>query len=77
MSKLQKKSLQHVSDLLKSYDTYPTYKALNDILDELQVDNTMKHRILNKYQDEIRKETSKISQSKEWLDTVISDIDEN
>ena len=77
MSKLQTKSLQHVSTLLQSYDTYPTYKSLNDIMDKLQVDNTTKHRIMNTFQDEIRKETSKIAQAKEWLETVISDIDEN
>ena len=32
MMNIQKKSLQHVSETLKSFDTYPIYKAIIDAM---------------------------------------------
>lgn len=75
MMKIQKKSLQNVSDILKSFDTYPIYKALIDAMTEAGIDNSVRSKITDKYQESISEQSKKVSVAKDWVDTLISDIE--
>lgn len=75
MMKIQKKSLQHVSDTLKSFDTYPIYKTLIDAMTEAGIDNAVRSKIADKYQAAISEQSKKVSAAKDWVDTLISDIE--
>jgi sulfur relay (sulfurtransferase) DsrC/TusE family protein len=75
MMKIQKKSLQHVSDTLKSFNTYPIYKVLIDAMTEAGIDNAVRSKIAHKYQAAISEQSKKVSDAKDWLDTLISDVE--
>lgn len=74
MMNIQKKSLQHVSDTLKSFDTYPVYRALIDAMTEAGIDNAVRSKIADKYQSAIFEQSKKVSDAKDWVDTLISDV---
>jgi hypothetical protein len=74
MMNIQKKSLQHVSDTLKSFDTYPVYKALIDAMTEAGIDNTLRSKITDKYQAAISEQSKKVIAAKDWVDTLITDF---
>jgi len=71
---IQKKSLQHVSKILRSVDSYPIYRALSEAMKEAEIDNGIMLGILNVYQEAMSNELNKITDSKDWIDTLISDI---
>jgi hypothetical protein len=75
MMKIQKKSLQHVSDTLKSFDTYPIYKALIGAMTEAGIDNAVRSKIADKYQEAVLEQSKKVSAAKDWVDTLISDVE--
>lgn len=74
MMNIQKKSLQHVSDTLKSIDTYPVYSALIDAMTEAGIDNAVRSKIADKYRSAISEQIKKVSAAKDWVDTLIADI---
>lgn len=74
MMNIQKKSLQHVSDTLKSFDTYPVYQALIDAMTGAGIDNAVRSKIVDKYQAAISEQSKKVSDAKCWIDTLISDV---
>lgn len=74
MMNIQKKSLQHVSDTLNSFDAYPIYKALIDAMTEAGIDQAVRSKIADKYQDAVSKQSKKIIDAKNWIDTLISDV---
>ena len=73
MSKIQLKSLKHVFELLKKFDTYPTYSALTDALTKTKIPNDERRAIMKTFQDEIYKAKKLIEESQEWINTLISD----
>lgn len=75
MMKIQKKSLQHVSNTLKSFDTFLVYRALSDAMTEAGIDNKTSMEIIEKYKEAINKEEKKVTDAKDWIDTIISDIE--
>lgn len=75
MMKIQKKSLQHVSDTLKSFDTYPIYEALIDAMSEAEIDNAVRIKIADKYNAAISEQTKKVRDAQSWVDALISDIE--
>ena len=72
---IQKKSLEHISDLLKSVDTYPVYSAIIKAMTDEGIDNETRTRISNKYQEAMSVETFKVGAAKDWVDTLIKDVD--
>ena len=71
---IQKKSLQHVSETLKSFDTFPVYKALLDAMVEAGIENEVRSKITDKYQVAISEQSKKVSDAKGWIDTLITDV---
>jgi predicted regulator of amino acid metabolism with ACT domain len=74
MTNIQKKSLQHVSDTLESFDTYPVYRALIDAMTEAGIENSERSKITDKYQTAISEQSKKVSVAKDWVNTLIADI---
>lgn len=74
MMNIQKKTLQHVSDTLKSFDTYPIYSALIAAMTEAGIENSVRSKIADKYNDAISEQRKKVNTAKDWIDTLISDI---
>lgn len=74
MTNIEKKSLQHVSDILKSFDTYPIYSALSDAMKEAGIENSVSNKIIDKYCDAINEQSKKLYTAKDWINTIISDI---
>lgn len=74
MMKIQKKSIEHISKTLGSFDTYPAYKALIDIMSEKGIESNIITIIANKYQDTINEERKKVTEAKSWADHLISDV---
>lgn len=73
MTNIQIKSLKHTSDLLKSVNTYPVYRALIDIMTEYGIDNSIRSKISDKFQTTIDIEIKKVNESISWIDTILSD----
>lgn len=70
---IQKKSLQHVSETLKSFDTYPIYKAIIDAMTDAGIENNVRSKIADKYQAAMSEQSKKVSAAKEWVDALIAD----
>lgn len=74
MNNIQKKSLQQVSTLLNSVDTYPVYQAISKLLDQTSLESTEKNNILDKLQSKMNEMRKPVKQGKEWIETLISDL---
>ncbi len=74
MTNLQKKSLQHVSETLKTFDTYPIYSALIAAMTEEGIDNAVRSIITTKYEKAVNEQSKKVSDAKEWVNALIIDI---
>lgn len=74
MMNIQKKSLQHVSDILDSFDIYPIYSALIDAMLQANIDTEIRSKIMEKYQIAISEQSKKVSIAKNWVDVLITDI---
>lgn len=70
---IQKKSLQHVSETLKSFDAYPIYKAIIDAMTDAGIERNVRSKIADKYQAAMSEQSKKVSAAKDWVDTLISD----
>ena len=75
MSKIQKKSLQHILQTLDSIDNYQVYKALTNAMDENGIDSAIRTKIMDLFQDKISEQNYKIATAKEWIDVLIDDIE--
>ncbi len=71
MIKIQKKALQHTSDILKTFDTYPIYSAISKALENAKVPAEDKRAILNTLQEESSKLNKISTEAKTWIDTII------
>jgi hypothetical protein len=74
MINLQKKSLEHVIELLDSFDTHKAYSALIEAMTSNGIDNETRTKIYNKYQEALSLQTKKIIEAKSWVKTIVSDI---
>ena len=74
MISIQKKSLEHISDTLKSFDTYQTYSALVDIMTKEGIDNSVRNKITQVFQDSINEQKKKVSDAKSWTDSLLADL---
>jgi len=76
MEKLYKKSLEHISLTLKSFDTYSPHSALIKAMEIAGIDNTTRSQILDKYDTAFVKEFQKVRDAQNWVDVIISDLDD-
>ena len=74
MTNIQKKSLQHISALLKSVDSYPVYKAVTDVLDQAGVSSSLRKMITDKYQEAMLEQIKKVDEAQDWIGTMITDL---
>jgi len=74
MMNIQRKTLEHVSEILKSVDTYPVYNALITAMIDAGIENSIRSKIAEKYQTAMHEQTKKVSDAKCWIDTIITDI---
>jgi hypothetical protein len=74
MMNIQKKSLEHISKTLKSYDTYETYSALIDIMTKEGIDNAVRNKITEVFQSTIREQSKKVDEAKAWTDSLLEDV---
>ena len=74
MMNIQKKSLEHISKTLKSYETSETYCALIDIMTKEGIDNAVKNRIIEVFNKNIIEDDKKVSEAKAWVDSLIVDM---
>jgi hypothetical protein len=73
MLNIQKKSLHHVLETLKSFDTYPIYKAIIDAMTDAGIENNVRSKIADKYQTAMCEQNKKVIDAKEWVNTLITD----
>ena len=73
MTKTQLKALKHASQLLNETDTSPVYSKLSSTLMELKVNTEIQRNVLRAYQEAIGPTVRKISEAKDWIDTILSD----
>ena len=74
MMNIQKKSLDHISKTLKSYDTNETYSALVDVMEKEGIDNAVRNRITEVFQSTIREQSKKVYDAKAWTDSLLEDV---
>lgn len=72
--KFKKKSLEHVSNILGTFDTYPIYNAVYDVLEKSEISDANKKDILNVIQTESFKLKQISDDAKNWVDAIIEDI---
>ena len=74
MTNIQKKSLQHISELLKSVESYPVYTAITRAMEEAGIEPKVSKKITDKYQEAMSEQTKKVREAKDWIDTMITDL---
>ena len=74
MTNIQKKSLQHISELLKSVDSYQVYSAITSVMEKEGVDPNVRKKIADKYKETMNEQTGKLSEARDWIDTMITDL---
>lgn len=77
MMNIQKKSLQHISDVLNSCSTYNIYEALSRTLDACNIEPEKKKTILGEYgafNQALADEKKKIKEAKGWVDSILEDL---
>jgi hypothetical protein len=74
MTNIQKKSLQHISELLKSVESYPVYTAITRAMEEAGFGPEVRKKITDKYQEAMTEQTKKVSEARGWIDTMITDL---
>lgn len=74
MMNIQKKSLEHISKTLKSYDTYETHSALIDIMTKEGIDNAVRNKITEVFRSTIREQSEKVDEAKAWTDSLLEDV---
>ena len=74
MMKIQKKSLEHASKVLKSFDTFPIYNAVSNALKEAEIPDVNKQLILKVLQEESYKLKQISEDAKNWIDAVTADL---
>ena len=72
MNSLEKKALKRASELLKQFNTYEIYKAINNSTATIE-DKELNRNIIDSYQNAMSKEAEKISEAKSWIDEVLND----
>lgn len=72
-SQTQTKALQHVSKTLGSFDTYPIYKELINAMTECGIENSVRSKIMKKYESAVFEQKEKVSEAKSWVDAMIND----
>lgn len=73
MMNIQKKSLQHISEVLKSVDSYPVYSTLIDAMRKAGIENNIGKEVSDKFQLAMSEQMQKVRSAKDWVDTLISD----
>ncbi|WP_195350817.1 hypothetical protein [Bacteroides nordii] len=71
MNSLEKKALKRASELLKQFDTYEIYKAINNSIATIE-DKELNRNIIDSYQNAMSREAKKISEAKSWIDEVLN-----
>ncbi len=71
---IQKKSLEHISKTLKSFETYETYRALVDVMTEEGIDKTVRNKITEVFQSTIDEQQKKVNEAKAWIDSLLEDV---
>lgn len=71
MNNLQKKALKRAAELLKKFDTYEIYKAINNSTATI-VDKELSRDIINSNQNAMSQEASKISEAQSWIEEVLN-----
>ena len=72
MTDLQIKALRHSSELLRKFDTYPIYKGISDLLQE--VPEEKRKEVLKVLQEETFKLKTITIEVKDWIDMVIKEF---
>lgn len=73
MNGIEKKSLEHVKELLDSYETYKTWKVLNEVLINNKIDGDIARFILNAFDDSIRVQSDIVKNAKSWVEVLIKE----
>ena len=71
---IQKKSLEHISKTLESYNTYETYSALIDVMTKEGIDNAVRNRITEVFKSTIKEQSKKVDDAKAWTDSLLDDV---
>lgn len=74
MMNIQKKSLQHASNILTSFDTYQIYNELNNAMTEADIEPEAKKKILKRLSSAVGEQHNKITDAKSWIEAVLSDL---
>ena len=74
MMNIQKKSLQHVSEKLKSFDNHEVYRVIQKALKESGVSSEIDKVVMDAYQKGFNEQYQKVKDAKEWIDVIISDL---
>lgn len=74
MMNIQKKALANVSKILGSFDTYPVYYATMEAMRKAGIDTLVINEIMSKYGEAIQKEIAKVQEAKEWVDSMLLDL---
>lgn len=75
MDNLKIKALKRVKELLDDYNSYPTYKHLKSVMEELDIEDKKEKLILKEFDNSIREQSMKITEANNWVCTIISNKD--
>lgn len=71
MNSLEKKALKKAAELLKQFDTYEIYKAINNSTATIE-DKELCSSIIDSYQNAMSKEAKKLHEAQSWIDEVLN-----
>lgn len=71
---LQKKSLEHVSKTLNSFDSYEVYSAITSSMRAEGVDDKIVNVVMKSYQEAMSAENKKVQEAKGWIEAILEDI---
>lgn len=71
MNSLEKKALKKAAELLKQFDTYEIYKAINNSTATIE-DKELCRSIIDSYQNAMSKEAKKLHEAQSWIDEVLN-----
>lgn len=73
MTGIEKKSLQHVSNLLGATNSHEVYGVLYFELNNLKIDKGEASRVLETVRVVLQEEINKAKDAKEWIDVMLKE----
>jgi len=73
MTNIEKKAVQHISEILENVNICPVYETLIDAIIEAGIDNAVRTMITSRFKSAMAIQMAKVDAAKQWADAMIND----